>query len=125
MVTSYGCAGIVNPNTEAFQDRFKAAQYNVFSEPEDIDGSPKLRSFAVDFLVEYGCQYQSPNSSKFIIAFLSTLFETIFEEDTENLESLDRVRIHFGKLIAKVGCANPDPYGRKFKQTFDKWIGSN
>jgi len=124
VVTSYGCAGFVTPNTEAFQDRFKAAQFNVFSEPEDINGPSKGRSYAVDFLVNYGCKYQSPNSSEFIIAYLSTLFETIYEEDTEGLENIDRARIHYGKLIAKVGCANPDPFGRKFKQTFDKWVKS-
>ena len=124
VVTSYGCAGFVTPNTEAFQDRFKAAQFNVFSEPEDINGDSKGRSYAVDFLVNYGCKYQSPNSAEFIIAYLSTLFETLYEEDTQGLETIDKVRIHYGKLIAKVGCANPDPFGRKFKQTFDKWAKS-
>jgi len=124
VVTSYGCAGFVTPNTEAFKDRFNAAQFNVFNEPEDINGDSKGRSYAVDFLVNYGCKYQSPNSAEFIIAYLSTLFETLYEEDTQGLETIDKVRIHYGKLIAKVGCANPDPFGRKFKQTFDKWAKS-
>ena len=51
MVTSYGCAGTVTPETVGFERNFNSAQ-DLLYKIDKVDGESILRRLAVDFLDE-------------------------------------------------------------------------
>jgi len=122
VVTAYNCAGQVTPNSNGFEDRFKAAKVVVLAKLDNLNGDPELKAFAADFLSSYGCGSQDTENGSFIILYLSTKNDA-FDESNDSDTGLDIVRIHFAKLVRRLGCGNPNPNSSAFRQFFNNWAG--
>ena len=80
-----------------------------------------LNSLIRPVFFSYGCESKNTKSAEFITDFLTTFDATLNEVGDENLGTEEKVRIHFGKLLNKVGCSNPDANYSKFTEFFKNW----
>ena len=116
VVTSYGCAGAIDYNSQEFLDKYQAA-YAVVVYGKTVSGSVDMREMTSLILKEYGCGPFNINDPNFVEKFLSGFTETLNAASKDD-KGIDNARRHTARMASKLGCGNPDPESDDFKKVF-------